>query len=59
MCKLDKDLIKATVSLKGMTKEQADCLAAFMDCKPLVEWLRDSMKCMALTNIQSRQIVQI
>lgn len=46
MCKLDKDLMKATVSLKGMTEKQVECLKVFMDCKPLVEWVRESMKSM-------------
>lgn len=46
MNKLDKDLIKATVSLKGMTEKQVECLKVFMDCKPLVEWVRESMKSM-------------
>lgn len=44
MNKLDEDLIKATVSLKGMTEKQVNCLEVFMDCKPLVEWVRESMK---------------
>ena len=44
MCKLDEDLLKATASLKGMTEEQAHCLQVFIECKSLVEWLRESMK---------------
>nr|XP_022293483.1 E3 ubiquitin-protein ligase rnf213-alpha-like isoform X1 [Crassostrea virginica] len=44
MCKLDKDLIKATASLKGMTEAQAHCLQVFNECKSLVKWLRESMK---------------
>lgn len=53
MCKLDKDLIKATASLKGMTEAQAHCLQVFNECKSLVKWLRESMKSKLIINNQS------
>lgn len=30
--------------LKELTEERADCLFAFVICRPLVQWLKDSMK---------------
>ncbi|XP_062615790.1 E3 ubiquitin-protein ligase RNF213-like, partial [Saccostrea cucullata] len=44
MYKLDKDLRRTMMSLKGMTGEQKRCLEAFIDCKPLVEWIRRTMR---------------
>lgn len=44
MCKLDRNLITATASLKGMSKAKAHCLDTFIQCKPLVDWLQKTMK---------------
>lgn len=43
MRKLDNNLL-ATCSILGkVTKERAECLKAFIKCKPLVDWLTESM----------------
>ena len=46
MNKLDRSLLKICAVLKKVTKERAECLKTFIRCKPLVDWLKESMPCM-------------
>ena len=46
MNKLDKSLQKICAVLEKVTKERAECLKTFITCKPLVDWLKESMPCM-------------
>ena len=41
---IDK-MMKTCEILRGIDEEKAKCLKMFINCKPLVEWLRETMPC--------------
>ncbi|XP_060599995.1 E3 ubiquitin-protein ligase RNF213-like [Ruditapes philippinarum] len=44
MNSFDQSLINTCSFLEDMTPERAKCLAAYVECKPLVKWLNKTMK---------------
>ncbi|XP_053391301.1 E3 ubiquitin-protein ligase rnf213-beta-like [Mercenaria mercenaria] len=47
----DETLIATCESLRDLTKEQAECLKAFVDCTELISWLKKSMENGLFNNI--------
>ena len=43
MCEFDESLMKACEPLKDWTNEQTECLVAFIKCRDVVLWLKESM----------------
>ncbi|XP_041354651.1 E3 ubiquitin-protein ligase RNF213-like [Gigantopelta aegis] len=43
MKKMDQSVLKTCRKLKDVTEKQIECLVAFRESKPLVDWLRQSM----------------
>ena len=41
---VSRKLVKAGEKLKKVDKLGAECLMAFIECQPLVEWLKEKMK---------------
>ena len=41
---VSKELVEAGEKLKKVTKLGAECLMAFIECQPLVMWLKEKMK---------------
>lgn len=42
---LNDKMMKTCEILRGIDEEKAKCLKMFINCKPLVEWLRETMPC--------------
>ena len=40
---ISDEVVEVGEVLKGITKQQADCLEKLANCKPLVEWLRSTL----------------
>ncbi|CAG2215365.1 RNF213 [Mytilus edulis] len=43
MKKLDNNLLTTCSILGGITQDRSECLQVFIKCKPLVDWIKESM----------------